>query len=243
MGTEIDSAMYCGYNFLSLPVPAKNCIGKDESAGSVQGQNIEIWIKLWKLLLLTLIKKDEIIKNVQFLVSNTHKVKKIPPVLPVSRNIAESSSNHEKRFSMESKDHSKWILKISEIIRPFCLVTVTMLTHRELLVCLMVPCHLHCEVQTLCDILQQDDHFNYSITDWPLQWMIINTFPSARFFKRRWKRRHFGPLPISTLLQSTPANLPAFLLVIHQAKEHNNSCHQIGNIGAITTEQCCCQWL
>lgn len=123
--------MYCGYNFLSLSVPAKNCIWKDESAGSMQGQNIEVWIKLWKLLLLTLIK-DEILKNVQFLVSNIHKVKKIPPASPVLRDITQKSSHHEKRFCMESKDPSKQILKISAIIRPFCLVTVTMLTHRAL---------------------------------------------------------------------------------------------------------------
>lgn len=112
---------------------------------------------LFKLLLLTLIKKDEILKGAQFLVSYVHKVKKIPSASPFSRDITRKSSNHEKRFSMESEDPSKQILKISEIIRPFCLVTGTMLTHthRELLVCLMEPCHHHCEVQTLCDIRSQ----------------------------------------------------------------------------------------
>lgn len=83
-----------------------------------------------------------------------HKDREIPPDFPVSRDITVKHSNHEKRFSMKSKDPSKQILKISEIIRPFLLVAFTMLTHSELLACPMVPCHLHREVQTLCDIPQ-----------------------------------------------------------------------------------------
>lgn len=71
-------ALYCGYNFLSLPVPAKNCIWNDESGGSVQGQNMEIWMKIWKLMLLALNKKDEIFLNIQFRVSNMYKVKNLP---------------------------------------------------------------------------------------------------------------------------------------------------------------------
>lgn len=91
-----------------------------------------------------------------------HKVKKIALDSPVSRDITGKSSNHEKRCSMEGKDPSKQIFKICEIIRPFCLVTFMVLTHTELLVCLMLSCHLHCELQTPYDILQCDDHFNYS---------------------------------------------------------------------------------
>lgn len=55
---------------------------------------MEIWMKNWKLLLLAMNKKDDFLKNIQFLVSNMYKVKNLPPQFWKSR-------KYEISFSVE----------------------------------------------------------------------------------------------------------------------------------------------